>query len=147
VKSGGTIELFTDSRGPQVPGAVGVGPKDAAAIAADARNMPNIPSNSQATVVANNPFIPKEAGGTGSVMDFLPEAQRITQPGGKVVLNMNGANPNFKSMPTESQLQQMGFKIEYQGPLLPEYQTLTFQRLDGSPIPNATMKTIVLVKK
>jgi filamentous hemagglutinin len=147
VKSGGTIELFTDSRGPQVPGAVGVGPKDAAAIAADARNMPNIPSNSQAMVVANNPFIPKEAGGTGSVMDFLPEAQRITQPGGKVVLNMNGANPNFKSMPTESQLQQMGFKIEYQGPLLPEYQTLTLQRLDGSPIPNATMKTIVLVKK
>lgn len=147
MKSGGTIELFTDSRGPQVPGAVGVGPKDAAAIAADARNMPNIPSNSQAMVVANNPFIPKEAGGTGSVMDFLPEAQRITQPGGKVVLNMNGANPNFKSMPTESQLQQMGFKIEYQGPLLPEYQTLTLQRLDGSPIPNATMKTIVLVKK
>lgn len=146
VRNGGTVELFTDARGTQIPGAVGVGPKDAAAIATDARSMPSIPSNSQATVVANNPLIPKEAGGTGSIKDFLPEAQRITQPGGKVVLNMNEANPNFRSLPSEADLKQMGFRIEYKGNLLPEYQRLTFKRLDGSDIAKETMRTIILVK-
>ena len=32
IRRGGTVELFTDARGAQVPGAVGVGPKDAAAV-------------------------------------------------------------------------------------------------------------------
>lgn len=82
VRPGGTVELFTDVRGPKISGAVGVGPTDPTAVAPDATNMPNIPSNSQARVVANNPFIPTSSGGTGTMMNYLPEAARITEPGG-----------------------------------------------------------------
>lgn len=147
VKAGGTVELFTDASGPKVPGAVGVGPTDATAVAKDARSMPNIPSNSQAVVVANNPFIPPSAGGTNSMMDFLPEAARVVEPGGKIVINGNGANKYFTTLPTTEQLDAMGLQVQYQGGLLPEYQNLKFSRTDGSPIPNATMRTIVLIKK
>ena len=147
IRNGGTIELFTDASGPKVPGAIGVGPKDVTAVATDARSMPNIPNNSQSTVVANNPFIPPQSGGTLSMMDYLPEAARITQPGGKIVINGNGANPYFTSIPTTAQLDALGLKVQYQGALLPEYQGLTFLRTDGSPIANNTMKTIVFIKK
>ncbi|BEU75078.1 hypothetical protein MAFF211271_46330 (plasmid) [Ralstonia syzygii subsp. indonesiensis] len=147
IRAGGTVELFTDAGGPKVPGAVGVGPTDPTAVAADAMKMPNIPSNSQGKVVANNPFIPPSAGGTGSMMDYLPEAARITQSGGQIVINANGANPYFSNMPTTAQLDQLGLKIQYQGNLLSEYQGLNFSRTDGSPIPTSTMRTIVFVKK
>nr|WP_321920584.1 hemagglutinin repeat-containing protein [Paraburkholderia tropica] len=147
LKPGGTVELFTDSSGPKVSGAVGVGPTDPTAVAADATNMPNITSNSQAKVVANNPFIPASSGGTGSMMNYLPEAARITESGGEIVINGNGANPYFSNMPTAAQLDQLGLKIQYQGTLLPEYQGLNFTRTDGSPIPNSTMRSIVFVKK
>jgi filamentous hemagglutinin len=139
--------LFTDASGPKVPGAVGVGPKDITAVASDARSMPNIPSNSQATVVANNPFIPPQSGGTMSMTDYLPEAARITQPGGRVVINGNESNPYFNSVPTTAQLDALGLKIQYQGNLLPEYQGLRFARTDGSAIPNDTMRTVVFIKK
>ncbi|WP_423380296.1 hemagglutinin repeat-containing protein [Burkholderia sp. LMG 32019] len=147
IATGGTVELFTDSSGPKVKGAVGVGPTDTTAVAADARSMPNIPSNSQATVVANNPYIPKSAGGNNSMMDFLPEATRITQSGGEIVINGNGANPYFVKVPSQAQLDSLGLTIKYQGNLLPEYSGLTFSRMDGSTIPNDTMRSIVFVKK
>lgn len=73
--------------GSKIPRAVGVGPTDPTVVAKDATNMPNIPSGSQAKVVANNPYIPKSAGGTFSMMDYLPEAARVTQPGGEIVIN------------------------------------------------------------
>ena len=60
------------------------------------------------------------------MMDYLPEATRITQSGGKIVINANGANPYFKSVPTQAQLDSLGLKIEYQGSLLPEYQNMQF---------------------
>lgn len=41
----------------------------------------------------------------------------------------------------------MGFKVEYKGGLLPEYNGLNFQRVDGSSIPGDTMRTIVLIKE
>ncbi|WP_186111610.1 DUF637 domain-containing protein [Burkholderia gladioli] len=147
VRAGGTVELFTDSSGPKVSGAVGVGPTDPTAVASNAMNMPNISSNSQAKVVANNPFIPSSAGGTGSMMDYLPEAARITQSGGEIVINGNGANPYFSNMPSAVQLDQLGLRVQYQGGLLPEYQGLHFARTDGSTIPTSTMRSIVLVKK
>jgi len=147
IATGGTVELFTDASGPKIKGAVGVGPTDTTAVAADARSMPNIPSNSQATVVANNPFIPKTAGGTNSMMDFLPEAARITQSGGEIVINGNGANPYFYKVPSQDQLDSLGLAIKYQGNLLPEYSGLNFSRTDGSAIPNDTMRSIVFVKK
>jgi filamentous hemagglutinin len=147
VKQGGTVELFTDSSGAKVPGAVGVGPTTPNAAGTDARNMSNIPSNSQATVVANNPYIPKSAGGTFSMMDYLPEATRITRPGGEIVINGNSANKYFSNMPTQAQLDALGLKIQYQGPLLPEYQSQTFLTSNGKSIDIDTMKTIIFVKK
>lgn len=147
VKTGGTVELFTDSTGPKVSGAVGVGPTDPRAVAADARNMPNIPSNSQAKVVANNPFIPSDAGGTGAMMDYLPEAARITRPGGEIVVNGNMANMYVKNMPTAAQLEQLGLEVKYQGNLLPEYRGFNFLRTDGSRIDLETMRSVVFVKK
>jgi filamentous hemagglutinin len=81
------------------------------------------------------------------MMNYLPEAARITEPGGQIVINGNGANPYFKNLPTTAQLSQLELEIQYQGPLLPEYQGLSFARTDRSPIPNNTMRSIVLVKK
>jgi len=147
VPRGGKIELFTDASGPKVPGAIGVGPTDATAIAKDARSMPNIPSNSQEMVIANNPYISKSGGGNFVMMDYLPEATRITQPGGKIVINANEGNKYFTNLPSSTQLDALGLKIEYQGALLPEYRNMTFFRSNGSPLPIDTMKTIVFVKK
>jgi filamentous hemagglutinin len=108
--------------------------------------MPNIPSNSQATVVANNPYIRTQDDGTLSMMDFLPEAARITQPGGKIVINANAVNPHFNSLPTQAQLNSLGLKIEYQGPVLPQYSGVTPLRSDGSLI-TKPMQSLVFVKK
>ncbi|MEN5182064.1 hypothetical protein ABE501_20110 [Comamonas testosteroni] len=143
---GGTVELFTDSRGPQVPGAVGVGPTTPGAVATDATNMPSIPSGSQATVVANNPFIPKDAGGTFSMMDYLPEATRITQQGGEIIVNGTIRNPYVK-LPSLSQLDELGLKVIYQGPLKPEFQGGVYRATEGAVMPVNSMQTIIFVKK
>ncbi|MFE1572848.1 hemagglutinin repeat-containing protein [Comamonas odontotermitis] len=143
---GGTVELFTDSRGPQVPGAVGVGPTTPGAVATDATNMPSIPSGSQATVVANNPFIPKDAGGTFSMMDYLPEATRITQQGGEIIVNGTIRNPYVK-LPSLSQLDELGLKVIYQGPLKPEFQGGVYRTTEGAVMPVNSMQTIIFVKK
>jgi filamentous hemagglutinin len=146
LRQGGTVELFTDAKGPKVTGAVGVGPTDPKAVALDARSMPNIPSNSQATVVANNPFILPGEGGTFSMMDFLPESARITAPGGRIVINGTNANAYLTKVPTPEQLEKLGLKVQYQGPILEEYQGLVFSRSDGSRI-TAPMQSLVFVKK
>ncbi len=147
LRAGGTVELFTDAGGPKVPGAVGVGPTDPTAIASDAMKMPNIPSGSQARVVANNPFIPRSAGGTSSMMDYLPEAARITMPGGEIVVNGNLANKFFTNRPTLEQLDAMGLEIKYDGPILGEFSGMKFARTDGSPLDTGSMRSIVFVKK
>ncbi|CCF97823.1 putative adhesin/hemolysin [Ralstonia solanacearum K60] len=147
LRAGGTVELFTDASGPKIPGAVGVGPTDPTAIASDAMRMPNIPSGSQARVVANNPFIPPSAGGTSSMMNYLPEAARITQPGGEIVINGNLMNKYFTNRPTLEQLDAMGLAIKYDGPLLSEFGGMKFARTDGSAIDVSSMRSIVFVKK
>jgi hypothetical protein len=147
IKNGGTVELFTDSTGPKVPGAVGVGPTDPTAVATNAMNMPNIPTGSQAIVVASNPYIPKSAGGTFSMMDYLPEAARITKGGGEIVINGNAPNKYFSNMPTATELDAMGLTIKYQGTLLPEYKGMSFTTTQGKPIDVETMMSIVFVKK
>lgn len=143
---GGTVELFTDATGAKVPGAVAVGPTTPGAVAADATNMPNIPSNSQAQVVANNPYISKDKGGTFTMMDYLPEAARITQPGGEIIINGNAANKYVIVMPTPAQLDALGLKVQYQGPLLPQFRDIQFSRIDGSPL-TKPMQSVVFVKK
>ena len=140
------VELFTDVRGAQIPGALGVGPNDLNAVATDARSMSNIASNSTAKVVANNPYIPKSAGGTFTMMDYLPEASRITRPGGEIVINGTAANKYLTILPTQSQLDALGLEIKYKGSLLPEYQSQTYQRADGSKL-TEPMETIVFIKK
>ena len=147
IKNGGTVELFTDAAGPKIPGAVGVGPTDPRAVATNAMSMPNIPTGSQATVVASNPYIPKSAGGTFSMMDYLPEASRITKAGGEIVINGNAPNKYFSNMPTATELDAMGLTIKYQGPLLPEYKGMSFTTTQGKPIDIETMQSIVFVKK
>ena len=141
------LELFTGERGAQIPGAAGVGPTDPAAVAADARNMPNIPSGSQSRVVASNPFIPPSAGGTGQMMDYLPEAARVTAPGGQIVINGNAANKYFTTIPSNDQLAQMGLEVAYQGELLPEFREINYFRTDGSPIDPTTMRSVIFKKK
>ncbi|MDH0864654.1 hemagglutinin repeat-containing protein [Mitsuaria sp. GD03876] len=141
-----TLELFTDERGPQVAGAKGVGPTDPTAVAADVRNMSSVLTGSQGRVVANNPLIPKSAGGTGNPMEYLPEVSRVVKSGGEIVINLNESNPTFRKFPSEAELSTLGLKVKYQGALLSEFSDMTFRRVDGSSIPKETMKTIVLVK-
>ncbi|SPX85204.1 hemagglutinin repeat-containing protein [Moraxella ovis] len=146
VPSGGKIELFTDNSGPKIKGALGVGPTDPNAIASDARSMPNIPTGSQAQVIANNPYIPKSAGGNLTIMDYLPEASRITQKGGTIVINGGAANKYLRGIPSESELSKMGLKLEYNGPLKSEYQNLQFKDSNGKLLKKDGMKTIIFKK-
>ena len=81
------------------------------------------------------------------MMDYLPEAARITEPGGEIVVNGTGANPYFFNVPTAAQLEQLGLTIKYQGGLLPAYQSLRFVRTDGSDLSPGLMRSIVFVKK
>ena len=142
-----SLEVFTGSSGPQLPGARGVGPSDPTAIALDARSMPNIPSNSMARVVGSNPYIPPAAGGTFQMMDYLPELARVTQAGGTVVINGNMANKYYTTVPSAAQLSAMGLELRYEGRLLPEFSAVQFRRTDGSPIDPNTMRSTVFVKK
>jgi hypothetical protein len=58
----------------------------------------------------------------------------------------SSGNPSIANLPTAAQLDSLGLKIQYRGPLLTEYQGLTFYRTDGSVL-TAPMQSIVLVKK
>jgi filamentous hemagglutinin len=139
--------LFTDASGPKIAGAVGVGPTDPTAAAKNAMSMPNIPGNSQTKVVANNPYIPKDAGGTFSMMDFLPEATRITKVGGEIVGNATFSNKYYKNMPTTAELDALGLKVKYKGELLLDYQDIKFLTTEGTRIPTDKMRTVVFIKK
>ncbi|WP_325167551.1 hypothetical protein [Pseudomonas sp. MF6747] len=102
-----TVDLF-GGKNAQTPGAINV---DISAdiqsgIRADARQLP-FKDDSVGEIVASNPFIPKEAGGTFSMMDYLPEATRVVEPGGKIFINANAANP-YGKLPSASDLESLG---------------------------------------
>ncbi len=146
--SGGrpTVELFGGQKA-QTPGAINVDvrPDIQSGIRADATKLP-FRDNSLGEVVASNPFIPKSAGGTNSMMDFLPEATRVIEPGGKIFINANAANP-YGKIPSASELESLGLRIIQNGPLDSRFSGQTFLRTDGSVITNLdSMKTIVLEK-
>ncbi|HGM6526360.1 TPA: DUF637 domain-containing protein [Pseudomonas aeruginosa] len=146
--SGGrpTVELFGGQKA-QTPGAINVDvrPDIQSGIRADATKLP-FRDNSLGEVVASNPFIPKSAGGTNSMMDFLPEATRVIEPGGKIFINANAANP-YGKIPSGSELESLGLRIIQNGPLDSRFSGQTFLRTDGSVITNLdSMKTIVLEK-
>ena len=145
IRPNGTVELFTDSKGVQIPGAVGVSPSDPMAVARDARFMPNIPTGSQARVIANNPYIPKPAG-KFTIMDYLPEAARITKKGGEIVINGTVTNKYLRGIPNETELARMGLRLKYNGPLKEEFKQLKFQKSDGSDLNSTVLKTIVFEK-
>ena len=145
IRPNGTVELFTDSKGVQIPGAVGVSPSDPMAVARDARSMPNIPTGSQARVIANNPYIPKPAG-KFTIMDYLPEAARITKKGGEIVINGTPNNKYLRGIPNEAELARMGLRLKYNGPLKEEFKQLKFHDSNGANIRSQDFKTIVFEK-
>ena len=114
-------------------------------IRADATKLP-FKGSSVGEIVASNPFIPKSAGGTNSMMDFLSEATRVVEPGGKIFVNANAANP-YGKIPSTSELESLGLRVIQNGPLDSRFAGQTFLRTDGSIITNLdSMKTIVLEK-
>lgn len=146
--SGGkpTVELFGGQKA-QTPGAINVDirPDIQSGIRADATKLP-FGDNSLGEVVASNPFIPKSVGGTNSMMDFLPEATRVVEPGGKIFINANAANP-YGKIPSASELESLGLRVIQNGPLDSRFSGQTFLRTDGSVITNLdSMKTVVLEK-
>lgn len=145
IRPNGTVELFTDSKGVQIPGAVGVSPSDPMAVARDARFMPNIPTGSQARVIANNPYIPKPEG-KFTIMDYLPEAARITKKGGEIVINGTPNNKYLRGIPNEAELARMGLRLKYNGPLKEEFKQLKFHDSNGANIRSQDFKTIVFEK-
>ena len=145
IRPNGTVELFTDSKGVQIPGAVGVSPSDPMAVARDARFMPNIPTGSQARVIANNPYIPKPAG-KFTIMDYLPEAARITKKGGEIVINGTVTNKYLRGIPNETELARMGLRLKYNGPLKEEFKQLKFHLSNGGDLRSSNYKTIVFEK-
>ena len=145
IRPNGTVELFTDSKGVQIPGAVGVSPSDPMAVARDARFMPNIPTGSQARVIANNPYIPKPEG-KFTIMDYLPEAARITKKGGEIVINGTPNNKYLRGIPNEAELARMGLRLKYNGPLKEEFKQLKFHQSDGKDLRSTNYKTIVFEK-
>lgn len=145
IRPNGTVELFTDSKGVQIHGAVGVSPSDPMAVARDARSMPNIPTGSQARVIANNPYIPKPEG-KFTIMDYLPEAARITKKGGEIVINGTPNNKYLRGIPNEAELARMGLRLKYNGPLKEEFKQLKFHQSDGTDLRSSIYKTIVFEK-
>ena len=145
IRPNGTVELFTDSKGVQIPGAVGVSPSDPMAVARDARSMPNIPTGSQARVIANNPYIPKPEG-KFTIMDYLPEAARITKKGGEIVINGTSNNKYLRGIPNEAELARMGLRLKYNGPLKEEFKRLEFHQSNGRQLVSDELKTIVFEK-
>ncbi|MCF1490497.1 class I SAM-dependent methyltransferase [Pseudomonas sp. AA27] len=114
-------------------------------VRADARNLP-LKDNSVGEIVASNPFIPKSEGGTFSMMVYLPEATRVVQPGGRIFINSNAANP-YGKLPSVADLQSLGLRVVQEGALDARFEGQTFLRTDGSVITNLdSMKTIVLEK-
>jgi Hemagglutinin repeat len=107
----------------------------------------NSSGGSQATVIANNPYIPKSASSTNSMMDFLPEAARITQSGGQIIINAQSANAYFRRLPTVEELDALGLTISHQGPLLPQFQGQSYAQTNGLGIEPITMRSIVFIKK
>lgn len=141
-----TIELF-GGKSAQNPGALNIDISGSieSGVRADARNLP-LRDNSVREIVASNPFIPKGAGGTFSMMDFLPEATRVVEPGGKIFINTNSANP-YGKLPSAADLESVGVRVIQDGGLDARFSGYTFLRTDGSKITDLhSMKTIVLEK-
>ncbi|OBX77152.1 hypothetical protein A9306_09795 [Moraxella atlantae] len=63
-----------------------------------------------------------------------------------MVINGGSANKYLRGIPSESELSTMGLKLEYNGPLKPEYQNLQFKDSNGTLLRKDNMKTIIFKK-
>lgn len=80
------------------------------------------------------------------MMGFLLEAARAIEPGGKILINANAANPYGKT-PRASELESLGLRVIQNSSLDSRFSGQIFLRTDGSVITNLdSMKTIVLEK-
>ena len=140
------LELFGGKNG-KVPGAINVDIAAETGIKADLMKdkLSFVPKNSVDEILTFNPYIPKEAGGTG-IMDYLPEAAQVLKPGGRLVIS--GTNNNkFAQLKGSIDLQKINLRIvEQKIPLPDEFKDLTFHRIDGSELPTDKMVTTILEK-
>jgi hypothetical protein len=66
-------------------------------------------------------------------MDYLPDAARVLKPGGRIIIN--GSKSNKFTKINESILESLILRIvEKQIPLLPDFSSLNFHRIDGRDI-------------
>ena len=137
-----TVELF-GGRNAQTPGAINVDIRAdiQSGIRADATKLP-FKDGSLGEVIATNPYM----GPGGSMMDFLPEATRVVEPGGRIYINANDAN-RYGRLPSQADLESLGLRVvQNDGTLDARFVGQTFFQSDGvKPVKNiSSMKTIVL---
>ncbi len=79
-------------------------------------------------------------------MDFLPEATRVVELGGKIYINANTANP-YGKLPSQTELDSLGLRVvQNNGALDSRFSGQTFMQSDGvTPVKDvSSMRTIVL---
>jgi filamentous hemagglutinin len=78
--------------------------------------------------------------------DYLPEAARVLEPGGQLIINSTARNP-FGDLPSQDLLDELGLTvIQDRGPLLPQFQNNVFRFTDGRVIPSNSVATTILQK-
>ena len=103
----------------------------------DATNLVNVPTNSQAKVIIENPF------------GFDPtnsEILRVLQKGGELRITGTKRNKYFKDMLKDSYEPPKGFKVIKKGDILESERRQGFKK-DGEPIGKLTDKEVILIKE
>ncbi|CUJ00824.1 hemagglutinin repeat-containing protein [Achromobacter xylosoxidans] len=137
-----TVELF-GGKNAQIPGAINVDIRAdiQSGIRADATKLP-FKDGSLGEVIATNPYM----GPGGKMMSFLPEATRVVEPGGKIYINANAANP-YGKLPSQAELDSLGLRVvQNNGGLDSRFAGQTFMQSDGvTPVKDvSSMRTIIL---
>ena len=126
-----TLDLFGGSHS-QIPGAINVDPKALSGVRALAEELP-FRGGSIGEIVSSGPR-----------SDFLAEASRVLQPGGRLFINSTARNP-FGRLPSVAELDHFGFRVvQDAGPLLDRFSNQVFRFTDGTVIPTRAVRTTVL---
>lgn len=90
--------------------------------------------------------VAKEVIASGPRAEFLSEAARVLQSGGKIFINTSKGN-RFGKLPSSEVLQKLGLKVvQDRGPLLDRFKNLVFRREKGTVIPTESITTTILEK-